>query len=418
MRIILLFLFCGTIFGTNDTLNEIPISENGNRREEPVEGPPVTNLTIEEMFEKAVEAYLEEDWDRCIEGFNRALHGHKLYKRMVINCRQKCRAQADGSTPFFPENIEDLHFYERKVKETLCLLTCNQDYLQITGPGALMRPSKETEQKIYDHKYYDYLHLCYYQRHRYQDAANALYTYLVRHPDHEVTISTLKHYLTLPGVSEDEVINLESSPYLQMYFKGVTAYEDEDYKEAAGFFESSLRSYLGSEEECRFYCEGPFDQGWLPEFTSSVANHFAYCLKCKRGCSHTLNNMNGDYRSDTLRSHYDYLQFSYYKLGNLKAACQALESYLLFAPADEERLQNKEYFRKQPKVMEEYFTPREEAVSYLKRQEYEIKILRYIAHEFMAIDERFEKYGKNKTLKNKKKKTPESTQDLGKVKNR
>lgn len=46
-------------------------------------------------------------------------------------------------------------------------------------------------------------------------------------------------------------------------------------------------------------------------------------------------------------------------VGNLKAACAAVESYLLFDPADETMLQNKEYYKAQPKVKEEYFTSRQ-----------------------------------------------------------
>lgn len=42
-------------------------------------------------------------------------------------------------------------------------------------------------------------------------------------------------------------------------------------------------------------------------------DHFAFCLKCKRGCSLALNNVNGNFQSDLLRNHYNYLQFAYYK---------------------------------------------------------------------------------------------------------
>lgn len=42
-------------------------------------------------------------------------------------------------------------------------------------------------------------------------------------------------------------------------------------------------------------------------------DHFAFCLKCKRGCSLALNNVNGKFQADLLRSHYNYLQFAYYK---------------------------------------------------------------------------------------------------------
>lgn len=70
----------------------------------------------------------------------------------------------------------------------------------------------------------------------------------------------------------EKVVNLETAPFVRKYTRGVQAYEDENYAEAVAEFESSLESYMESEEECRIYCEGPFDQGWYPEFTSSIAS--------------------------------------------------------------------------------------------------------------------------------------------------
>ncbi|OAD59085.1 Prolyl 3-hydroxylase 1, partial [Eufriesea mexicana] len=401
MRLVILLSLCGMITGINNTLNNVILNNKrldlGRQNEE---YRPVENRTLNEVFADAVHAYLEEDWDRCIEDFNIVTYRYKIYKRMIVNCRQKCRVEAAGAPPIFPEDIEDLHFYEKKVRETLCLLMCNQEYLDISGSKTLKTLSRETEQKLVDNRVYEYLHICYYQKNRYQDAANALYTFLVLYPHHQANVDILRHYLTLPGVQDENVVNLEALTYVSIYFKGVSAYNSEKYAEAVSLFEASLESYLDSENECRFYCEGPFDQGWHPEFTSSLANHFAYCLKCKRACPRILNTLNGDYRKDMLRSHYDYLQFSYYKLGNLKAACAAVESYLLFNPVDKTMLQNKEYYSAQPKVMEDYFSPRQEALNYVKRQEYELSLLRYISDEFSVIDKNFKKTRGSKIPKN------------------
>lgn len=411
MRLVILLFLCGAITGSNDTLsNVISDDERPDLGEQNKENNVVAtnNRTVHEIYTDAVHAYLEEDWGRCIEDFNALLHGYNVYKRMIVNCRQKCRTVASGADPILPENIEDLHFYEKKVRETLCLLMCNEEYREIAGAKALKMLPRETEDKLVDRTVYEYLHICYYQKKRYQDAANALFTFLVAHPNHEASVEALKHYLTLAGVQAEDVVSLETPAYVSSYFKGVSAYADENYSEAAGLFETSLRLYLNAEEECRFYCEGPFDHGWYPEFTSSVANHFAYCLKCKRACVHALNNVNGDYRKDILRSHYNYLQFSYYKLGNLKAACSAVGSYLLFDPVDETMLYNVQYYKSQPKVKEEYFAPRQEALEYVKRQEYEESLLRYISREFSVIDSK---------MKKTKKKKKKSQRNEGKVNN-
>lgn len=60
-------------------------------------------------------------------------------------------------------------------------------------------------------------------------------------------------------------------------------YEKEDFNSVIQYFEESLVDYLQNEEECRAFCEGPFDQGWFPDFTPSIAsnkkaNHFCVQL--------------------------------------------------------------------------------------------------------------------------------------------
>lgn len=43
----------------------------------------------------------------------------------------------------------------------------------------------------------------------------------------------------------------------------------------------------------------------------------------------------------------------------MKETCAAVASYLLFLPADETMLHNKDYYSAQPKVTDEYFRPRQ-----------------------------------------------------------
>lgn len=47
--------------------------------------------------------------------------------------------------------------------------------------------------------------------------------------------------------------------------------------------------------------------------TLFLSDHFAYSLKCKQSCFVILHNVNGNYQKDMFKSHYNYLQFSYYK---------------------------------------------------------------------------------------------------------
>lgn len=61
------------------------------------------------------------------------------------------------------ENLDDMHFYEKKTRETLCLMKCNQDYRDIAGSKALKRLTRDNEKKFVEYRPYEYLHLCYFQ---------------------------------------------------------------------------------------------------------------------------------------------------------------------------------------------------------------------------------------------------------------
>lgn len=111
---------------------------------------------------------------------------------------------------------------------------------------------------------------------------------------------------------------------------GAAAYEKKEWKDVEHNMEESLVSYFQAEDECRAYCEGPFDQGWYPDFIPSIASkshdflpiqyltqllpdHFTMVLKCKLGCVEKLGNLNGEKHEDLLASHYHYLQYAYFK---------------------------------------------------------------------------------------------------------
>lgn len=96
-------------------------------------------------------------------------------------------------------------------------------------------------------------------------------------------------------------------------------------------------------------------------------------------------------------------------MGNLKAACAAVASYLLFIPADETMLHNKDYYSSRPKVKEEYFTPREVCE---KTEKYKLsrvndyifnirKISKEISAQFMYIGKIHNVYSHTKCSKGK-----------------
>ncbi|XP_018578753.1 prolyl 3-hydroxylase 1 [Anoplophora glabripennis] len=331
------------------------------------------------LYEEGVEAYLENRFVECVDNFEKALHKYRSYKKKLQNCRLKCKYDAELSEPLYPVDIENLLFYERAVKQTLCIMQCKKDNPELFGN---FNVNPETEKLFEEQKPYEYLHICYFKTDNPMKAASSAFTYLVSHPEDKMMQSNLKHYYSMEEVNMKEIENFEAETYVYLYVHGNDAYQRKDWKSVEDNMEESLGAYLQAEEECRAQCEGPFDQGWYPDFIPSISNHFAYCLKCKQKCKTRLGSLNGEQHDDLLPSHYHYLQYAYFKMGNLRKACAAVASYLLFFPDDETMLSNMKFYSGLPKVQDHFFQPREEAIRYMQRQIYETRILKFINSEF------------------------------------
>ncbi|CAG2056062.1 unnamed protein product [Timema podura] len=256
--------------------------------------------------------------------------------------------------------------------------------------------------------------------------------------------------------------DLQLNDYVPLYIHGSEAYRNEDFQSVIGYIEESLDELLKEEEECRAFCEGPFDQGWFPDFVSSISKSALNRIKeavtecAKDVCGSVvvketvrekkdaykqmtavkseterkrlwdlnkrkrvmtnaktvvkeskeqirlkgermLNNFEGNKQfwewKSSLQVEAAYPSAihavgcgMYDTVKNLQKACEAVSSYLLFFPNDETMLSNKKFYLTMPKVKPEYFTPRKEAINYIKRQQYEEALLNYIEKEFTFED--------------------------------
>ncbi|KAJ8930442.1 hypothetical protein NQ314_016769 [Rhamnusium bicolor] len=313
--------------------------------------------TCVQLYEKGVEAYLENRFIDCVDYFEKALEKYRSYTKKLQNCRLQCKYEAELSEPLYPVDIENLLFYEKAIRQTLCIVKCKKENSEIFGNFNI---NQEMEKLFEDQKPYEYLHICYFQTGDVMKAASSAFTYLVSHSEDKVMQSNLKHYSSLKDVNMKEIVNFEANDYVYLYVHGADAYERKDWKTAETNMEESLGAYLQTEEEY----------------------HFAFCLKCKQKCKKRLGSLNGEIHEDLLPSHYHYLQFIYFKMGNLRKACQAVASYLLFFPDDDVMLSNMKFYSALPKFQDDYFQPREEAIRYVQREHYETRILKFINTEF------------------------------------
>lgn len=121
--------------------------------------------SLTELYVDARHAYLDNDWAKCAQGFEKAIEAYKAYLRVNVECKQKCKNEEEkrGKSDLISAgaNSKDLAFYEKKVITTLCLLRCkfsHPDYLsndEFTSKNQL---------ELYESlEPYNFLQLCYHQ---------------------------------------------------------------------------------------------------------------------------------------------------------------------------------------------------------------------------------------------------------------
>ena len=115
----------------------------------------LSSKNFEELYGIGTRAYLDNDWDNCITYIEKSLEKYKLFQQSTARCKLKCKEMGRNIKPIYPENIEDLHFYEKMIKNTLCLLQ-NCEYLKEDIHKDVIKSFTEKEP-------YQYLQLCYYQ---------------------------------------------------------------------------------------------------------------------------------------------------------------------------------------------------------------------------------------------------------------
>lgn len=118
-----------------------------------------TQKSCDVLYRSGVEAYLDERWQDCIDSMERAVEGYRTLKQDTVNCRMKCQAEADESTFMGTKGIDDLQFFEKMVRNTLCLLKCNK----YNPKGGLNALPKNVQKAFEQLRPYEYLQLCYFQ---------------------------------------------------------------------------------------------------------------------------------------------------------------------------------------------------------------------------------------------------------------
>nr|XP_033813406.1 prolyl 3-hydroxylase 2 isoform X2 [Geotrypetes seraphini] len=220
---------------------------------------------------------------------------------------------------------------------------------------------------------------------QFDKAAEAAHTFFMANPEHMEIQQNLKNYKTMTEAKDMRFIDREHRPHMEDYTAAVKYYDAEEYELTIEHMEEALKGYYQADVECRAMCEGPqkFVEheyvGYKANLYEAIADHYIQMLVCEHECVRDLATRPGRLSpvENYLPLHYDFLQFSYYKVGDYKNALECAKSYLLFHPNDEDVTDNVAYYEEllAEQMNTEEFLPRKEAEKFMRRHELESKII-------------------------------------------
>ncbi|XP_077006127.1 prolyl 3-hydroxylase 1 [Tamandua tetradactyla] len=348
------------------------------------------------LFAEGTAAYARGDWAGVVLSMERALRSRAALRTLRLRCRTRCAAdlpwELDPYSPSSPGQasgaaaLQDLRFFGSLLRRSACLRRC-------LGHPSAHSLSEELEFEFHRRSPYNYLQVAYFKINKLEKAVAAAHTFFVGNPEHMEMRQNLDYYQTMSGVKEADFKDLEAKPHMHEFRLGVRLYSEEQPQEAVPHLEAALREYFRAEEECRALCEGPYDYDgynyleYNADLIQAITDHYVQVLSCKQNCVTELASHPSREKpfEDFLPSHYNYLQFAYYNIGNYTQAIECAKTYLLFFPNDEVMNQNLAYYT--AVLGEEQATsigPRESAQEYRQRSLLEKELL-FFAYDVFGI---------------------------------
>ncbi|XP_075410928.1 prolyl 3-hydroxylase 1 [Tenrec ecaudatus] len=307
------------------------------------------------LFAAGTAAYARADWAGVVLNMERALRSRAALRALRLRCRTQCATDLPWdpdlhSSPSPGEAssataLHDLRFFGGLLRRAACLRRC-------LGPPGAHSLSEELEFEFRKRSPYNYLQVAYFKINKLEKAVAAAHTFFVGNPEHMEMRQNLDYYQTMSGVKEGDFKDLEAKPHMQEFRLGVRLYSEEQPQEAVPHLEAALQEYFVADEECRALCEGPYDYDgynyleYNADLFQAIADHYLQVLSCKQNCVTELATHPSREKpfEDFLPSHYNYLQFAYYNIGNYTQAIECAQTYLLFFPHDEVMNQNLAYY--------------------------------------------------------------------------
>ncbi|KAM6904428.1 endoplasmic reticulum protein SC65 [Xenentodon cancila] len=318
-------------------------------------------MPLESAYSYAMEQYAAHNWAESVQYLELSLRLHRLLRDSETFCSRNCSSVSRDNDTLLPDS--SLRVVRHILLRAACLKKCKAEFpvFKLSYPR---RDLLETFEKRIPYRYIQY---AYYQLNNVEKAVAAAHTFLKKNPDDPPLKKNMNYYKTLFDV-EEYLIDHEEQPYESVFLKSVTLYNNEDFSSSARNMEQAITQYFDIFSLCLAGCEASYEILEFKDFYPTLADLYVDVLKCKVKCEENLTpSVGGFFVEKFVATMYHYLQFSYYKLNDVKNAAPCTASYMLFDPKDKVMQQNLAYYRfyqEQWGLTEEDFQPRPEALRY------------------------------------------------------
>uniref|UniRef100_A0A8C5MMM8 Prolyl 3-hydroxylase 2 n=1 Tax=Leptobrachium leishanense TaxID=445787 RepID=A0A8C5MMM8_9ANUR len=332
------------------------------------------------LYDSGIEAYYRNDYQEVVYYMEKAISSYHQLRKTKINCRLGCKEK-------YPLQLKptfwDLCFFKVMLSRAACVTKCEERNL---GTLSLHHVSEDIKGEFERRTPYNFLQRAYFKLNQDDKAADAAHTFFMANPEHMETKQDLKNY---KQTSDSQLVDRERRSHIEEYYAGLKLYDTEQYMLAIDHFEKALKEYYRADVECRAICGGPqkFDEYEYVDYSASlyetIADHYIQILVCEHECIRELATRPGRLSpiENFLPLHYDFLQFSYYRVGDHVKALENAKSYLLFHPGDIDVSENVSFYESLiPQFIDpEDIKPRKEAVYFITRHMVESEVIQSAA---------------------------------------
>jgi len=314
----------------------------------------------------------------CVQDIEEAIKLYHFYNHALKECGELCEFDKDSDK-------------SAVLQKAICDEQCENKLFN--GTLNTVSISNEVNEAFKNRIPYTYIQYAYFQMKKVRKAVEATYTYLQHDGDDAAMQDNLDYYKSREDFREDMLVDLEVTPVMEAYQKGSAAYLQGNYQTAIELLEVSVREFYREEGLCRKRCDKSYDAG--KEYTEetkyqhdSINDHYRQVLECNLLCvSEVAAVSNKLVLTNFLPELYNYLQFAYYKVGDVEEALRCARSYLLLLPTDEIMKSNLAYYK-----VDKEIKPRKDVQTFKRRLDLQLGILDFYYKSFGVKDSKIETF--------------------------